>query len=119
MIVDLTAPTWIGTLVFHEFYNSSCGGICLDWITLYVSNDAGGPWAEVFYWGDSNDGNNGSIPSYHFPPENDNEPVPSGELYPPGTGIGIGVGATYRYILITAPPGCGDGAQIDSFEILP
>lgn len=89
---------------------------------LYVSNDAGGGWMEVFYWGDGNTGNNGSILPSHYPPimpdEADNELIPWGELYNL-TGIEIGVGGTYRYILIAVPLACGDPAQIDSFEIWP
>jgi hypothetical protein len=40
------------------------------------------------------------------------------ELYN-GTGIRSFVGCTYRYVLIVAPPGCGDQVQVDGIEVLP
>jgi hypothetical protein len=120
LIVDLGQQTWVGTLVFYEYFNPfGCGGgICLDWISIDVSPADTGPWTQVFYWGDTDDSNNGSVPPSHFPPEDDNEFVLPFELYNI-TGILIDVGDTHRYVRFTAPNPCGDPAQIDAIEILP
>jgi len=117
--VDLGSPTWIGTLVYYEVENPSDPGyIALDWVLVSVSDNSDGPWSLIFYWGDSNPGNNGSVPPAYYPPENDNQSIGIGELYN-NTGILIGVGGTYRYVMISAPPACGDPAQVDSIEVLP
>jgi hypothetical protein len=81
------------------------------------------PWTVVpiFYWGDTDGANNGTILPYHFPPEADNAGIPASELYNGGlpypTGIIVPIGGIYRYIRIGAPAGCQDSAQIDSIEI--
>jgi hypothetical protein len=122
-VVDLGSQVSVGTLIFYEWLNpGACGGgICLDWITIGLSDDAAGPWTQVFYWGDSVGTNNGSnIQAYHFPggSEADNENIPSGELYN-GSGILIPVGGMYRYVQLAAPLPCGDPAQVDSIDYLP
>ena len=119
IVVDLGSPTWIGTLVFYEVENPATPGfIAMDWVIVYVSDNASGPWTLIFYWGDTDSGNNGYIPPGYYPPENDNQQIGFGELYN-NTGIRIDVGSTYRYVLIEAPPGCGDPAQVDAIEVLP
>jgi hypothetical protein len=121
-VVDLSAPTWIGTLVFYEFYNpGGCGGgVCLDWIYIDLSEASSGPWTQVFYWGDSNGSNNGNVLPYHFASgvELDNEIIPVSELLD-NSGMLIPVGGTYRYVRLTAPSPCGDPAQVDGIDILP
>ena len=118
-MVDLGSQTWIGSLVYYEVENPSDPGfIALDWVIVYVSTDATGPWTLIFYWGDADSGNNGSVPPAYYPPENDNQQIGMVELYN-GTGIISPVGGTYRYVLIEAPPGCGDPAQVDAIEVLP
>jgi hypothetical protein len=120
--VDIGAPTWIGTLVYYEYFNpGGCGGgICMDWVYTELSESADGPWTLVYYWGDTDGGNNGNILPYHFPggSEADNETIPAAELYN-NSGILIPVGSTYRYVRFTAPVPCGDPAQIDAIDILP
>jgi hypothetical protein len=119
IIVDLGSPTWIGSLVYYEIeYLGEPGTIQMDWVLVYVSDNASGPWTLYLYWGDTNSGNNGYIPGSHFPPEIDNERITFGELYN-NTGVRMDVGGTYRYVLIEAPPGCGDPAQVDAIEVLP
>ena len=112
----------------YEFFSPTCaaaqgGGICLDWIFIDLSDSAAGPWTNYFYWGDGSNGNNGNIlPLYYLDGdgEADNEEIPSTDLNPPPSGIGISVGTNiYRYIRVSAPPACGDPAQIDSFQIIP
>ena len=119
IIVDLGRQMWIDTLVYYEVENQADPGyIALDWVIVYVSDSAAGPWTLIFYWGDTEAWNNGSVPPAYYPPENDNQRIGLGELYN-NTGILIGVGNLYRYVLIEAPPGCGDPAQVDAIEVLP
>lgn len=120
MIIDLGVPTWIGSLVYYETENpAQPGWIALDWVIVSVGPTVDGPWSTIFYWGDSDPGNNGDVQPYHYAMgEFDNEPIPFSELRY-NTGIINGVGNTYRYILISAPPGCDDPAQVDAIEILP
>ncbi len=121
IIVDLGSEMWIGSLVYYEVENPADPGyIALDWVILYLSDSASGPWTLVFNWGDDNSGNNGYVPTAYYPPENDNQRIGLDELYNGySTGIQMDVGGTYRYVLIEAPPGCGDPAQVDSIEVLP
>jgi hypothetical protein len=128
VIIDLGQPTQIGTLVFYEAFSPACataqgGGICLDWVYIDLSASGTGPWINYFNWGDGNTGNNGDVPPSHYldaDGEADNEEIPSSVLNYPPSGIGIAVGTnTYRYIRFSAPPGCGDPAQIDSIDIIP
>jgi len=138
--VDLGVSTYIGTLVFYEWYNpdpgDGCisplgGGICLDTIFIEVSITGDTDWTLIFYWGDNDFNNNGAnIQSYHWTQytpwiESDNETIPAIELYSqipyPGAvnyGILIPVGGNYRYVRFTAPPGCDDFSQVDAIEIL-
>jgi hypothetical protein len=119
ILVDLGSQMWIGRLVYYEVENpSDPGSIALDWVIVYVSTNSTGPWTLIFYWGDTDSGNNGDVPSGYYPPENDNQRIGFGELYNQ-TGIRIVVGGTYRYVSIEAPPGCGDAAQVDAIEVLP
>jgi hypothetical protein len=120
-IVDLGAQIWIDDLIFYEYLNpGGCdGGICLDWVVIEVSNIYTGPWTEVFYWGDTNDFNNGSVEAYHYAvTEVDNEVIHTSELYN-GRGILVPLNGAYRYVRFYAPVPCGDPAQIDSIDTLP
>jgi len=117
ILVDLGNQTWIYRLVYYEAANPADPGyIALDWVIVSVSANSTGPWTLIFYWGDTNPGNNGDIPSY--PQEDDNQRISFSELYNQ-TGIRISVTGIYRYVLIEAPPGCGDPAQVDAIEVLP
>jgi hypothetical protein len=119
ILVDLGSQMPISTLVYYEVENpSELDHIALDWVIVYLSTDASGPWSLIFYWGDSDSNNNGYIDSIYSPPELDNQSIPFTDLYY-DTGIRIGVGGTYRYVLIEAPPDCGDPAQVDAIEVLP
>jgi hypothetical protein len=119
ILVDLGSQTWIGGLVYYEVENpTGPGTIALDWAIVSVSANSTGPWTLIFYWGDSNSGNNGYVPAIYYPPENDNQTIGFGELYNQ-TGIRIDVAGTYRYVLIEAPPGCDDPAQVDAIQVLP
>ncbi len=122
IVVDLGAPTYVGTLVYYEYLNpAGCGGgVCMDSVIIDLGNSGLGPWDPYFYWGDSNGSNNGNIQPYHFSSgvELDNEIIPLAELYNT-EGILIPVGSTYRYVRISAPPGCGDETQIDAIDVLP
>jgi len=123
VIIDLGAPTQIGTLIFYEYRNQNpvgcANGICLNWVMIDLS-DSGDPWPRrVFYWGDDKTTNNGSIPPTYFPmaptPETSNLVILPADLYN-GHGIQIHVDGVYRYIYI-APPSCSAWAQLDSVEI--
>ena len=117
--MDLGSQTWIGSLVYYEVENPADPGyIALDWAIVSVSTNSTGPWTLIFYWGDTNSGNNGSVPGGYYPPENDNQQIGLGELFNQ-TGIVINVAGTYRYVLIEAPPGCADPAQVDAIQVLP
>jgi hypothetical protein len=119
ILVDLGSQTSISGLVYYEVENpSGPGTIALDWAIVSVSANSTGPWTLIFYWGDSNSGNNGYVPAIYYPPENDNQTIGFGELYNQ-TGIRIDVVGTYRYVLIEAPPGCDDPAQVDAIQVLP
>jgi hypothetical protein len=121
-VIDLGAPTQIGTLIFYEFINEmGChGGICLDWVILDLGNAPAEPWSRrVFYWGDANSDNNGSLPSTYYPPEISNQAIYPADLYH-NWGIQIHVDGVYRYLRVSAPStteGCSDPAQVDSIEI--
>jgi hypothetical protein len=123
VILDLGGPTQIGTLIFYEFLNPvGCNdGICLDWVIIDLSDAEPRPWPtpwprRIFYWGDSDSTNNGSVPPTYFPPEISNVAIPPADLYN-GWGIQIHVNGVYRYVRIAAPAGCSDPAQVDSIEI--
>jgi hypothetical protein len=118
VIMDLGRRTWIGSLVYYEVENPSDPGfIAMDWVIVYVSTDVDGPWKLVFYWGDSDAGNNGNIPSGVTLQESDSQRISFGDLYNQ-TGIQINVGGTYRYVMISAPPRCDDPAQVGGIDIL-
>jgi hypothetical protein len=118
-------------MVFYEFYNpEQCeNGICLDWITFYVTNVLTDvlQTAPIFYWGDNNLSNNGYIWPYHTDQnggiERWNEGVPPEELYrPPNSNFPTGVcmripEGEYQYLVIHAPVPCYEEAQIDSFQL--
>jgi hypothetical protein len=119
IVVDLGSQTYIGRLVYYEVPDPSHPGfVAMDWVIVSVSANFDGPWVQIFYWGDANPGNNGDIPGGYYPPENDNQLIIFGDLYNL-TGIRINVYGTYRYVLIEAPPGCDDPAQVDAIEVLP
>ena len=110
------------------FENTGCGGICLDWVRVDVSND-GANWVTVFNWGDGKPDNNTNIASYSGGNELDNAPIPAAALYCSNgycTGIEIDVDALgpvpvggYRYIRIWSPLNPGnDGSEVDSIEIV-
>jgi hypothetical protein len=119
ILVDLGSQMYIGRLAYYEVEDpANPGYIALDWVIVYVGSNFDGPWTLIFYWGDTDSGNNGDIPSGYYPPEVDNQPIGMNELYN-GTGIRIFVAGTYRYVWIASPPGCGDPAQVDGIEVLP
>ena len=114
---------------FVYFENTGCGGICLDWVRVDVSND-GTNWITVFNWGDGNPDINTNIASYTGGSEVDNAAIPSTALYCANsycTGIEIDVDAMgpvpsggYRYIRIWSPLNPGnDGSEVDSLLIFP
>jgi len=107
--------------VFYEHLNTiECeDGICLDWIVISLSASADGPWNMVFYWGDTVDGNNGSILPYHYATgEANNEIIHPDELYNV-FGILIPVNGTYRYVNFYSPDPCDEVAQVDAIDFLP
>ena len=120
VIVNLGTPKQMVLMFFYEAQNQDQPGyIDLDWVIIEVGSNAEGPWSLVFNWGNTNASDNGSIHSYHYKNgEMDNEPVPFEELNEK-TGILIGVGGSYQYIRISAPPGCSDPAQIDAIRLYP
>jgi hypothetical protein len=119
VVVDLGAPTAIGSLVYYEReYPPGSSQIMMDWVIVQLSPDNITYGPAVFYWGDSDPSNNGSIPPTHFPPENYNEVIPFSELYL-STGVVINVGGTYRYVLISAPSSCYESAEVDAIQVLP
>ena len=128
LVIDLGSPApYIGTLIFYEFRNpipSAChGGVCLDQVVIDVSNSNGPQttlWSlRIFYWGDADAANNGSIPLRYYPPEAHNAAIAGADLYN-NQGIQIHVDGVYQYISV-APPleNCSDPAQVDSIEIWP
>ena len=123
VVVDLGAPTAIGSLVYYEReYPPGSSQIMMDWVIVQLSPDNITYGPAVFYWGDSDPSNNGSIPLTHFPPENYNEVIPFSELYPGAglsTGVVINVGGTYRYVLISVPSPCYEPAEVDAIQVLP
>jgi len=130
IIYDLGAPTSNGALVYYEVPQVPI--LFLDWVIISVSSSSSGPWNNIFFWGDFNPFNNGLIPSRYytdpagpFPGEADNEPIDAVDLFgtPPfQSGIRIPVSssfAPYQYVLISAPSGCGDPAEVDTIESYP
>jgi hypothetical protein len=124
VIYDLGGPTSNPALVYYE--NATGGIINLDIVIISVSASSTGPWNNVFYWGDGDPSNNGTIQAYHFATgEFDNEPIPTTELFgtdPFQSGISIPISSSfmpYQYVLISAPFFCGDPAEVDSIETYP
>jgi hypothetical protein len=124
IIYDLGGQTSYPSLVYYEI---ATGGIInLDVVIISVSTSSAGPWNNVFYWGDGNPSNNGTIQAYHYASgEFDNEVIPTTELFgtdPLQSGISIPISSAYmpyQYVLISAPFFCGDPAEVDSIEIYP
>jgi hypothetical protein len=115
----LGTPTVIGSLVYYEReYPPGSSEIMMDWVIVQLSPDNITYGPAVFYWGDSDPSNNGSILPTHFPPENYNEVIPFSELYL-STGVVINVGGTYRYVLISVPSPCYEPAEVDAIQVLP
>lgn len=125
IIYDLGASTSNGALVFYEAPQEPI--LFLDWVIISVSNSTSGPWNNIFFWGDFNPFNNGLIPSSYYTDgdgEADNEPINASDLWgsPFQSGIRIpisGAFTPYRYVLISAPSGCGDPAEVDTIESYP
>ena len=109
--------------------------VFFDWVIISVSSSSSGPWNNIFFWGDFNPFNNGLIPSIYLTDdidgdgiyEDDNEPILATDLWPPPpstyqSGVRIPVSssfAPYQYVLISAPSGCGDAAEVDTIETYP
>jgi hypothetical protein len=119
-------------LVYYENINLiNCLGICIDQVIIGISNSpTGGPYYEVFNWGDGvadMNSNVGDVAGL----EEDNQPINIGELYgtiPYQTGIAIDVdNATsnpplgpYQYVVILSPEGgSGEAAEINAIEVIP
>jgi hypothetical protein len=124
VIYDLGGLTNYPSLVFYE--NATGGIINLDVVIISVSASSTGPWDNVFYWGDGNPGNNGTIQAYHYASgELDNEVIPTTELFgtdPFQSGITIPISSSfmpYQFVQISAPFFCGDPGEVDSIEIYP
>ena len=125
IIYDLGAPTANGALVYYEAPQVPI--LFLDVVIISVSNSSSGPWNNIFYWGDLNPFNNGLIPSSYYTDadgEADNEPINATDLFgsPFQSGIRIpisGAFTPYQYVLISAPSGCGDPAEVDTIESYP
>ncbi|HXF86396.1 MAG TPA: DUF11 domain-containing protein [Anaerolineales bacterium] len=120
--------------VYYELYIPAIPGIYLDQVIIEISAD-GSTWFPVFYWGDNaadtNTNVNIALPNINAAcpsGEVDNCPIPSSELYN-NSGVTIDVDnsplsavplGNYYWIRFTEPgltP--GDGAHVDSIEILP
>ena len=120
-IIDGPGPD----LVFYEWPYPP--GILLDFIIIEISAD-GSTWYTVFAW----DGVPGGVVGTNIDAyatdgdgEQDNEQIPSDELYPyPGTGITIDIGIwapagySYRYVRLRCPGNGGDAAQVDAVQRL-
>jgi hypothetical protein len=125
IIYDLGAPTANGALVYYEAPQVPI--LFLDVVIISVSNSSSGPWNNIFFWGDFNPFNNGLIPSGYYTDgdgEADNEPINATDLWgtPFQSGIRIpipGAFTPYQYVLISAPSGCGDPAEVDTIETYP
>jgi ABC-type cobalt transport system substrate-binding protein len=125
IIYDLGAPTNNGALVYYEAPQVPI--LFLDVVIISVSNSSSGPWNNIFFWGDFNPFNNGLIPSSYYTDsdgEADNEPINATDLWgtPFQSGIRIpisGAFTPYQYVLISAPSGCGDPAEVDTIESYP
>ena len=135
-IVDLGASPIVITgsmdpdydLVYYE--RDTGGGIMLDWVIVDVCADASCSTAyTVFYWGNATPDTNTNIGVLGYgPPEPDNQPIPSADLWgsaPYQTGIAIDVdmaapAGTYQWVRIYAPPGgSNDPSEVDAIEVLP
>jgi hypothetical protein len=90
----------------------------MDWVLVYVSTNLEGPWRLFFYWGDGYPGNNRYLSPGQFRLKNDGQWIAVGDFYNQ-TGIRIGVGGNYRYVLISGPPRCDDPAQVGGIDVLP
>ncbi len=121
-------------LVYFELlYNID--QIHLDYVILGISiSPTGGPYYQIFYWGDSVPDLNSNVNPFRIiglpPSEVDNQPISINDLYPyPGTGVEIDVDNApsappsvpggYGYLVIISPSNAVDGSHIDSIQILP
>lgn len=127
-------------MVFYEFRQTSATPptefIFLDWMVVQISQNPGGPWYTVFYWGDSSVDLNTNIGQAGFGPdsmppldlENDNEVIDLSFLYgtlPLKTGVLIDIDArapagVYNYVRFYSPiGGANDVLEIDAVAPLP
>jgi hypothetical protein len=126
-------------MVFYDFPNILAPvGIRLDWITIQLSQD-GSTWYTVFDWDGDLPGDvaGTNVDSYAVDADGevDEEPIPANDLYPSpppvpfntGVAIDIGVAAQavqppqgplppgpFRWVLVSAPLGVSDVAQVDA-----
>lgn len=107
-MIDLGKQTQIVSLVYYDVDNPShLGMIGVDWVILYVRPSLGVPWKLVFYWGDGNRRNNGSIPLEQTSQGNASQRIAFGDLINQ-TGISIPVWRTTQFVLSSALPRCDD-----------
>jgi hypothetical protein len=112
--------------VYFEWPNGP--GILMDWVIVEISDDAA-TWHTVLNWGDNITDTNTNLADFTAGGEQDNELIPSTDLYwggPPltvNTGITIDIhtptfdptpGTEYRFIRFSCPSGGGDPAQVDA-----
>ncbi|MCB9076343.1 MAG: tandem-95 repeat protein [Anaerolineaceae bacterium] len=110
--------------VLYEKENPPGVGIQLDFMTVAVSTD-GSTWYTVFNWDGNPGGVSGSnVDSYANDGEQDDEPIPLGDLYLSNTtGVAIDIGPwapsgyAYRFIRFTHPGG-PNPVEVDAVERL-
>jgi hypothetical protein len=102
------------------------GTVALDQLLIEVSND-GSAWTTVYWWGDADPANNGSLGA--TAPENDNLVLAQSDprlvgFVPYKTGVAIDLDAfpvtlPIRFIRLTnLPDGDTDGTEVDAILIL-
>lgn len=113
--------------VFYEFENPS-NYMRLDWVIIEASINGVDGWVQIFNWGNGVlDGNSNIGQLGHGASgEPDNYEMPFSDLYGGNsTGVAIDLDAvvppgTYQWIRISSPlGGDGDGAEVDSIEVIP
>ncbi len=132
-VIDLGAANRIQSrpgidFVIYERANS--GTVFVDRLILELSAGPGGPWVQMYHWGDSVADGNTSLAGHAGSGEPDNYGLPATNppfygIPPLATGITVDIDpiapGTYQYVRMSVPasacPSVGDDNEVDAIEV--